>query len=129
VLGFGALNVWIGWWVGGGLVRYNEWQTDPLSLSDACRGISARCDLNPPWAANTLNPYSAFGAIDSKITSDALSGARATIAVSGPTWDSQPPFAWTKQWQWQPHYVRRTHLHRHLHLPLRCQHAIALGPC
>lgn len=24
--------------------------------------------------------------------------------TSGPTWDSQPPFAWTEEWQTVPHY-------------------------
>jgi len=80
------------------IMRYNEWQTDPLSLRDACKGISARCDLNPPWANNTLNSYSAFGAIDSKITSNLMSSERVVEAVCGPTWDSQPVFAWTNQW-------------------------------
>src|SRR5256885_661414 len=35
--------------------------------------ILARCDLNPPWAVNTLNPWSAFGATDTKITDELLS--------------------------------------------------------
>jgi hypothetical protein len=86
------------------IMRYNEWQTDSLSLMDACRGISARCDLNPPWAVNTLNTYSAFGGIDCKITTSDLSPNRTALAVSGPTWDSQPPFAWTNQWPGVPHY-------------------------
>ncbi len=46
--------------------RYNKWQVDSLSLGDSCRGISARCDLNSPATNNTLNGYSAFGAIDGK---------------------------------------------------------------
>jgi len=80
------------------IMRYNQYQTDPLSLEDACRGISARCDLNTPWSNNTMNGYNAFGAIDSKITSNELIKDLKVWAVSGPTWDDQPPFAWTHAW-------------------------------
>jgi len=86
------------------IMRYNDYQVDPLSLKDACRGISARCDLNPPWAVNTMNPWGPFGAIDSKITDNNLVHKMNTLAVSGPTWDDQPPFAWTEQWKYYPHF-------------------------
>jgi len=86
------------------IMRFNEYQTDPLSLHDACRSISARCDLNSPWAVDTLNNYSAFGALDSKITNQAMVPKMENIAVAGPTWDSQPPFAWTEQWVGVPHW-------------------------
>jgi len=86
------------------IMRYNEYQTDPLSLRDACRGIAARCDLNTPWSENTLNGIDAFGAMDTKITDNKLSGSMESLSISGPTWDSQPPFAWTNQWQYTPHY-------------------------
>jgi len=86
------------------IMRYNEYQIDPLSLHDACRGISARCDLNPPWAPNTLNSYSAFGGVDSKITEASISNVMKTLAVSGPTWDAQAVFAWTNQWKYYPHF-------------------------
>jgi len=86
------------------IMRYNEFQTDPLSLRDACRSISARCDLNTPWSNNTLNGFSAFGGIDSKITDNTLVENYLVWAVNGPTWDSQPPFAWTKTWEDVPHY-------------------------
>jgi len=85
------------------MMRYNQWQTDPLSEQDACKGISARCDLNPPWAVDTLNTYSAFGGIDSKVTNNIMSRSRTCEAVSGPTWDSQAPFSWTNQWPNVPH--------------------------
>jgi len=88
------------------IMRYNEYQIDPLSLKDACRGISARCDLNPPWNHDTLNNYSTFGGIDSKITSNKLSSTSTSEIVCGPTWRSQPVFAWTDQWPsaQNPHY-------------------------
>jgi len=87
------------------IMRYNEYQTDPLSESDACRGISARCDLNTPWAVNgTLNGWAAFGGIDSKITDNLLIQQMTAWAVSGPTWDSQPVFAWTNTWATVPHF-------------------------
>jgi len=80
------------------IMRYNEYQTDPLSLHDACRGISARCDLNPPWAKDTLNDYSPFGGVDSKVSSNWLSSTQTSEIVCGPTWKSQPVFAWTNEW-------------------------------
>eukprot|EP01124_Arcella_intermedia_P007924 TRINITY_DN1490_c0_g1_i1.p1 TRINITY_DN1490_c0_g1~~TRINITY_DN1490_c0_g1_i1.p1 ORF type:complete len:540 (+),score=100.73 TRINITY_DN1490_c0_g1_i1:93-1622(+) len=86
------------------IMRYNEYQTDPLSLQDACRSISARCDLNTPWTANPLNEYSAFGAIDSKVTDASLVKDLKSWIVSGPAWDSQPPFAWTNQWKGVPRF-------------------------
>jgi len=87
------------------IMRYNQWQTDPLSKQDACKGISARCDLNPPWVTDPLNSYSPFGGTDSKITSDELIASRAAIAVNGPAWDSQSPYAWTSQFgMYTPHY-------------------------
>jgi len=86
------------------MMRYNDYQNDAFSLKDACRGISARCDLNDPWNNNTLNPWSPFGGLDSKITDDTMMKSLSSVAVSGPTWDSQPPFAWTKQWTDYPSY-------------------------
>jgi len=86
------------------IMRYNEYQSDPLSLKDACRGISARCDLNTPWSENTLNSMTAFGGIDSKITDNLLVPKLVSTSVTGPTWDSQPPFAWTRQWSTVPKF-------------------------
>ena len=88
------------------LQRYNRWQSDPLSLGDACRGISARCDLNDPLVTQaqgcrtntTMNGFSAFGAIDGKVVDDVLMASLTTIAVAGPSWQDQPPFAWTTTW-------------------------------
>jgi len=83
------------------IMRYNEYQTDPLSLQNACSSISARCDLNTPWSGHYV---AAFGGIDSKITDQNLISQFQAWAVSGPAWDSQPPFAWTNQWKAVPEY-------------------------
>jgi len=91
------------------MMRYNEYQTDPLSLKDACRGISARCDLNDPWVGNnTLNGWSPFGGIDCKLTNDVFIKQQTTLAVAGPTWQSQPVFAWTEEWKYWPHWSHPT---------------------
>jgi hypothetical protein len=81
------------------IMRYNQWQTDPLSLGNSCLSISARCDLNPP-----ANSPGAFGAIDGKVTDERMSKVLESKAVCGPTWDSQPVFAWTSEWQQTAHY-------------------------
>jgi len=86
------------------IMRYNKWQTDPLALGDACRGISARCDLNDPSTNGTLNGYTAFGGIDCKLTSNKISQDSVSHIVSGPTWDAQPIFVWNDQWTYFPSY-------------------------
>jgi len=86
------------------IMRYNQYQIDPLSLQDACKGISARCDLNTPWSGSTLNGWVAFGAIDAKISDEDKVPKLETKAISGPTWDNQPPFAWTNEWATVPHF-------------------------
>jgi hypothetical protein len=80
------------------LMRYNEWQTDPLSLGDACNSISARCDLN---SGSDAFP---FGGIDCKYTDTTLSPNLESHAVAGPTWQTQPVFAWNDEWTGIPHY-------------------------
>jgi len=79
------------------MMRYNEYQTDPLSLQDASRTIVARGDLNVPWTTDPIMTGPS-GGVDAKITDQKLIRDMAALAVSGPTWDSQPPFAWTRQW-------------------------------
>lgn len=81
-----------------GIMRYNKWQTDPLSLNSPCNAISARCDLGPVSSAWP------FGGIDCKVTDSEMSPNLESHAVAGPTWDSQPVFAWNEQWIGIPHY-------------------------
>eukprot|EP01117_Protostelium_nocturnum_P000224 TRINITY_DN1029_c0_g1_i1.p1 TRINITY_DN1029_c0_g1~~TRINITY_DN1029_c0_g1_i1.p1 ORF type:complete len:536 (+),score=155.22 TRINITY_DN1029_c0_g1_i1:223-1608(+) len=81
------------------IIRYNQYQTDPLSLNNACNGVAARCDLNTKECPGSpTNTQRAFGAIDAKLTSNQLAKTMSAEIISGPTWDSQPPFAWTSRW-------------------------------
>ena len=86
------------------LMRYNNYQKDPLSACNctppysAENAISARCDLNPK---NGTYPFGALGhrshgATDMKITSYALFKKMQFVAVSSPTYDDLPPFQWSK---------------------------------
>lgn len=68
------------------IMRYNKWQTDPLSQGDACLSISARCDLEDHSVGNPL----LGGALDAKITTSQYVSDLKSVAVSAPTWDSQP---------------------------------------
>jgi len=91
------------------LMRYNNFQNDPLSLQDACNSISSRCDLNVPWGAAS-DDWGASGGVDCKATSNELLKLQTSHAVCGPSWDSQPPFAWTSAWpnSQNPHYGQPT---------------------
>eukprot|EP01116_Phalansterium_solitarium_P000183 TRINITY_DN10100_c0_g1_i1.p1 TRINITY_DN10100_c0_g1~~TRINITY_DN10100_c0_g1_i1.p1 ORF type:complete len:556 (-),score=154.75 TRINITY_DN10100_c0_g1_i1:222-1889(-) len=77
------------------LVRYNDWQHDPLSLGCPGNQLAARFDLSP---SNTGNcSAGAFGAINGKIASAEMTPRLAASIVAGPTHDSLPPFAWTAE--------------------------------
>lgn len=86
------------------LIRYNDFTNDPLSRCAGCNppysaenAISARSDLNP---ANGTYPFSALGrrahgGTDAKVVNSTLFWKQEFWAVSGPTWDDQPPFRWS----------------------------------
>ncbi|KAF8778477.1 putative phospholipase B-like 2 like protein [Argiope bruennichi] len=86
------------------LMRYNDYTNDPLSKCNctppysAENAISARSDLN---AINGTYPFGALGhkqhgAIDVKLTSYEMFKNLEFVAISGPTYDSVPPFQWSK---------------------------------
>jgi hypothetical protein len=74
----------------------NDYKKDPYSQGSPCNAISARCDLlqKGAWA---------FGGIDSKVTSLALSRRQEVMAISGPTHQTQPPFNFSPKWESVPH--------------------------
>ncbi|XP_077491383.1 putative phospholipase B-like 2 isoform X2 [Amblyomma americanum] len=85
------------------LMRYNDYKNDPLSRCNctppysAENAISARSDLNPE---NGTYPFPslghrAHGGTDMKLTNTSLFARLEFMAVSGPTWDQQPPFQWS----------------------------------
>jgi len=79
------------------IIRYNDWQNDPLSLGDAANSICSRFDLS-------VNTPAAFGGIDSKVTSYQLLQDYVVQGISGPTYYEQQAFEWTGQWETTPHY-------------------------
>ncbi|XP_019646656.1 PREDICTED: putative phospholipase B-like 2 [Branchiostoma belcheri] len=85
------------------LMRYNDFQHDPLSRCNctppysAENSISARSDLNP---INGTYPFGALqhrchGGTDMKMTSYSMYANYEMMAVSGPTHDQQPAFQWS----------------------------------
>jgi len=78
------------------MLRYNDWQKDPLSDGNPGNQISSRFDLVSK-DANITNPYlvrAPFGGVDSKMTSYSFLSQASVMAQSGPTHDSLPPFNW-----------------------------------
>eukprot|EP00929_Paragymnodinium_shiwhaense_P052943 TRINITY_DN26506_c0_g1_i1.p1 TRINITY_DN26506_c0_g1~~TRINITY_DN26506_c0_g1_i1.p1 ORF type:complete len:574 (+),score=131.43 TRINITY_DN26506_c0_g1_i1:76-1797(+) len=72
------------------LLRYNNWEHDPLSLGDACNAISSRCDLNPASSSS----WQLDGGIDAKAASVDMGKALMFAAQNGPTTYQQPAFRW-----------------------------------
>eukprot|EP00047_Mylnosiga_fluctuans_P004463 m.234677 g.234677 ORF g.234677 m.234677 type:complete len:523 (+) comp12695_c0_seq1:41-1609(+) len=79
------------------IMRYNNYLADPFSHKDPSEAIAARYDL-------MAQDPEAGGAIDAKCTSSALVRDMRVMVVSGPTWDEQPVFEWTEQFQGTAHY-------------------------
>jgi len=77
------------------IMRYNNFEHDPLSEGTGSGAICARVDLNPTGAMP-------FGCTDSKITSVARVHSGKVEAICGPTADQQPPFSWAN-WTAYPH--------------------------
>jgi len=84
------------------MIRYNDWQYDPLSQGNAGNAVASRFDLvvgNPP-SYLTKGPY---GAIDAKITSAKDIHQLKSTGISGPTFYEQPSFQWSSEWSSVPH--------------------------
>lgn len=77
------------------MMRYNEYQIDPLSQGKSNYAISSRYDLTSSGTG------SSFGGTDSKITSYTRVATPVGIAQGlvsaqcGPTHDNQKPFQWS----------------------------------
>jgi hypothetical protein len=78
----------------GWLMNSNDYKNDPLSGGNACNAISARCDLSST---------SAFGGIDAKAVNSTYMSLHLVYAISSPTHQTQPPFAWTSEFDSSPH--------------------------
>eukprot|EP00762_Andalucia_godoyi_P000474 ANDGO_03186.mRNA.1 Phospholipase B-like protein B len=85
------------------LLRYNNWQSDPLSLNSPSNAIMARNDLLPASAHRRLS-----GGIDTKTTNDVFIKQLRAQACAGPTHDQQSVFVWSEYEkltnQTYPHY-------------------------
>ncbi|XP_071092880.1 putative phospholipase B-like 2 [Haliotis cracherodii] len=86
------------------LMRYNDFQHDPLSKCNCTPGysadlaIAARADLNDESGTYLYDAlgYAMGGAVDVKIVGTGEMQWLLFDAVSGPTSDQQPPFQWSK---------------------------------
>lgn len=85
-------------------LRYNDYKHDSLAHGTPGYAISSRFDL---VTGNVTNPFlvcAAFGGIDSKVTSATLAKNMTSYIQSGPSYDHLPPFEWTKEWDFVPHF-------------------------
>ena len=77
------------------LMRYNNWQHDPLSLGCPMHQLASRGDLSPK--GNPQCYRNAFGAVNAKITSSSRVHSFEANIIAGPTHDTQPVFSWTPE--------------------------------
>lgn len=86
------------------VMRYNDFRNDPLAVCNctppytAIAAIAARNDLNDPNGYYPVPTYGfrGSGAIDAKVTSKKLMNRLEFVAISGPTYEQQPPFVWSQ---------------------------------
>ncbi|KAF8067359.1 Acsf3 [Scenedesmus sp. PABB004] len=78
------------------VMRYNDWQADPLSGGHPLASVCGRGDLAPPGAEPLAVPK---GGYDTKVTSASRALAMEAEAVGGPTAQGQPPFEWGDRWE------------------------------
>lgn len=71
------------------MIRYNQWEEDPLSNGHPGNAIASRFDLEHPGR-------SLFGGVDAKVTSLLRARSMSLEAVNGPT-TQQPVFRWSEQ--------------------------------
>ncbi|ELR21430.1 Phospholipase Blike protein, putative [Acanthamoeba castellanii str. Neff] len=86
------------------ILRYNDWQNDPYSQGHPGYSIAARFDLEKS------NP-SPEGGYDTKATSYARVKQMKFEAINGPTYQEQPVFAWTSQWDAYSHVGQPLRFH------------------
>eukprot|EP00762_Andalucia_godoyi_P002199 ANDGO_07625.mRNA.1 Phospholipase B-like protein B len=74
------------------IMRYNKFQTDPLSSGNPENAIMSRFDLLP----SLDHEYQPAGGIDSKFCSAAMAAKGSAMIQVGPTHDDQTAFSWSK---------------------------------
>ncbi|KAG2448337.1 hypothetical protein HYH02_006919 [Chlamydomonas schloesseri] len=80
------------------MMRYNDWQKDPIADGNPVGAVCARGDLAP--GKDGL----AKGCYDSKVTNAAMALRMESEVVGGPTAQGQTPFSWTDpRWVSLPH--------------------------
>lgn len=79
------------------LIRYNDFEHDPLSGKNPLYAIASRGDLLSSTADSGMSAV-AFGEIDAKVTSWKMcsGGELVSRIVCGPTTENQPVFDWRK---------------------------------
>ncbi|KNC83961.1 hypothetical protein SARC_03825 [Sphaeroforma arctica JP610] len=70
------------------MLRYNDYENDPLSLGQPGNAVAGRWDLAKG------EKFQLDGAIDAKVTNIAMGRDMKFWAVNGPTSDQQPVFTW-----------------------------------
>lgn len=77
------------------LMRYNDFQHDPIAKGCPMNQLASRGDLSPKGLEGCYR--AAFGAVNAKITSSKRSDGFTADIVAGPTHDTQPVFSWTPE--------------------------------
>lgn len=77
------------------LMRYNDFQHDPIAKGCPMNQLASRGDLTPKGLAGCYR--NAFGAVNGKITSSTRVHNYEADIVAGPTHDTQPVFSWTPE--------------------------------